>query len=121
MRPAFCVPYGLGAMQRPAMSGSPHARAPAGAAGRGLRSDRPVLRARDVIDYVGRQWVLSAPTGESHDVRSLLGDGGCSARAIVSAERQVEQAAPHRFGRDGDALLDARQRLRHLPTIRGSP
>ena len=48
--------------------------------------------------------VVAAVTDELHNVICLLGDGGCSARAIASAERLVEQATSPLYGRDVNTL-----------------
>ena len=55
--------------------------------------------------------VVAAVTDELQDVIRLLGDGGCSARAIASAERLVEQATSPLYGRDVNTLRDELRRV----------
>ena len=55
--------------------------------------------------------VVAAVTDELQDVICLLGDGGCSARAIASAERLVEQATSPLYGRDVNTLRDELRRV----------
>ena len=63
--------------------------------------------------------VVTAVTDELHDVIRLLGDGGCSARAIASAERLVEQATSPLYGRDVNALRDELRRVCGMVGDRG--
>jgi hypothetical protein len=55
--------------------------------------------------------VVTAVIDELHDVIRLLDHSGCSARAIASAERLVEQATSPLYGRDVNALRDELRRV----------
>jgi hypothetical protein len=65
--------------------------------------------------------VIGALTRELHRVMRLLGDEGCSARAVASAERLVEQELSPLYGRDVDALRDELRRLCDLLEDRDIP
>ena len=58
--------------------------------------------------------VVGPLADELHAVMSLLGDRRCSAQAVASAERLVEQSLSPLYGQNVDALRDELRRLRDL-------